>query len=448
MGTLGKILLFVNFAAFGGLMYFATNAWAARQAAAANALKCQLAIVGVPVESPTGATAGTGTEPVALGTVVSNYYPVEAAPAKVLEDLFAGTSGEEFAGGPFPRTQLAAVDAAKQKADALLSGLAPAEQIARLGGKYAQDATGRVTFAPGWLATMAETYAERVLVRNLADPTSWARQPDKKEANAKTLMAMFDRRFEAVKRVDASQADTEAAAVKAATDTVRAANDEARRKYAAYTALIADTNADPAAVSASARDAAAAFDKLNKTYDELQATIAGVGTTASRDEGDRRRRIAHVLMPLAEGEGWQKRVALTVGLRTYLAALSDQATRFKKMAGSAEAQIVLDQARFADEYDLLKNLAIGQSLLLKAEIAVRTDYQNQRAKDEESVTQRRLVLEDRRLSLAAVNERLAAKLAAQAEAEQRLFQTRAAVGEMLDRTFQLEADLKATEPKK
>jgi len=446
MGTLGKILLFVNFAAFGGLTYFAAQAWAARQAASANALKHQLAIVGVPVAAPPGIDAGSGG--VALGTVVSGVHPVESARPKLLEDLFAGTSAEEFAGSPFPRTQLEAADTARRKVDAKLSGLPPVEQIALLGGRYTADpGTGRVVFTPGWLANMAETYAERALVRKLADPTSWERQPDKKEANAKALLAMLDRRFEALTKVDPRQADAEAEAVKAATEAIRAANDDAKRKYGEYAALIASPDADPAAVATANRDAAAALDKLNETYGGLQAALAAVGTTACRDEGDRRKRIAHLLMNLAEGEGWQKRVALTVGLRTYLAALSDQANRFQKMAGSAEQQITLDQARFADEYDLLKNLAVWQSLLLKSQVAVRADLQGQRSKDEESVTQRRLLLEDRRATLAAVQERVAAQLVAQTEAERRLFDVQKAVGDTLRKSFDLEAALAAAEAK-
>ena len=446
MGTLGKILLFVNLAAFAGLAYFATQAWSARQAAAANALKHQLVIVGVPVAAPAGVNADSGS--VALGVVVSGSLRVDSARPSLLEGLFAGTSGEEYAGTPFPRTQLEAVETAKVKADAKLSGLPAVEQIAQLGGRYTADpASGRVVFTPGWLATMAETYAERTAVRRLSDPTSWQRQPDKKEANAKTLLDMFSRRFEALKKVDAKQADAEADAVKEATDVIRKANDEAKRKYAAYTALIAAADPDQAATTAAGVAAGDAIDKLNAAYASLQGVLSTVGTAASRDEGDRRKRIAHLLMNLAENEGWQKRVALTVGLRTYLAALSDQANRFQKMAGSAEQQVVLDQARFADEYDLLKNLAIGQSLLLKSQSAVRADLQGQRAKDEESVTQRRLLLEDRRATLAAVNGRVAAQLAAQAETERRLFEVQKAVGDTLRKSFTLEADLAAAEAK-
>lgn len=447
MGTLGKILLFVNFAAFGGLTYFATQAWAARQAAATNALKHQLVITGMPVSSPAGVAADPDSVP--LDTVVSNFLSVESVRPNFLGDHFAGTSSEEYAGTPFPRTQLEAIDTAKKKADAKLSGMPAGDQIAQLGGRFTPDpASPRVVFTPGWLANMAETYAERSLIRKLADPASWERQPDKKEANAKTLLDMFARRFEALAKIDARQADVEAAAVKEATVTVRKANDDARRKFSAYTAMIATPDADAAAMAAAGRDAEAALNKLNETYAGLQTVLATVGTTACRDEGDRRKRIAHVLMNLADNAGWQTRVALTVGLRTYLAALSDQANRFQKMAGSAEQQVVLDQARFADEYELLKTLAIGQSLLLNSQVAVRTDLQGQRAKDEESVTQRRLLLEDRRATLAALQERVAAQLVAQAETERRLFEVQKAVGDTLRKNAAAEADLATAEAKK
>jgi hypothetical protein len=447
MGTLGKILLFVNFVAFAGLTYFASQDWLARHAAATNALKHQLVIVGMPVTAPTGIEGDS--ENIPLGTTVSGFYPVETVRPGLLKDLFSGTGSEEYAGGEFPKTQMDQLDAAYKAASAKLSGLKPDELLAQLGGTYTKSPeTKTVRFQSGWLASMAETTVERALIRKLCEPTQFERTPEKKEANAKTLMAIWEKKFETLKKVDAKQADAEATQVKEATDAVRAANDEGKRKFAAYSALISKPDSDPTEIQTAAKDAAAALDKLTDSYSGLQKVIATIGTTACRDEGDRKKRIAHVLMHLSDTPAWQKRVALTVGLKTYLSALSDHANRIQRYASAAEAQVVLDQARFADEYDLLKNLAIGQALLLKQEVAVRTDLQLQRSKDEEAVKVRLLLLEDRRKTLDDINKRVEAALTAQAETEKRLFDVQKLVGETLQRNFGLEDQLEKVEAKK
>ena len=443
MGTLGKILLFVNFLAFAGLCYAATQDWSARNAAAANALRHQLAIVGLPVEAPAGIDGDEDAVP--LGISISGGVPIETARPKLLEEHFAGTASEEYSSGKFSRTQLGEVDETAKKLFAKLSAMSAGEKLKFLCGTFIAGRTGGVVFVPGILTVMAETYAERTAVRQLGEPTQFVRQPAKMEANAKRAEEILAKRFEALKKVDPRQADTDAAAVKEASETLRKVNDEAKRKYEVYSKVINDAASESAARDAAVKDAGDALDKLGEAYAKFQAVLADMNKSACRDEGDRRKRIAHLLMHLSESAGWQKRVALTVGLRTYLSTLSDHVNRFGKLAAASEQQVVLDQARFADEYELLKTLAVGQSLLLTRQISVRTEYQSQRRNDEEAVRLRLQLLEERRKTLAAVEAEVQSALAVQAETEKRLFTVQKLVGETLRRNFELEANLEKAE---
>jgi len=445
MGTLGKILLFVNFLAFAGLLYAATQDYSARTAAASNALRHQLVIVGLPVEAPKGIDGDD--ESVPLDISVSGVVPVATARPKLLEDHFAGTGNEEFAGGKFPKTQLNEVAEVEKKVFAKLSSLSAKEKLELLCGTYTASRTGATTFVPGWLTVMAETYAERTAVRQLGEPGQFQRQPAKLEANAKLAEEILSKRFEALKKVDPRQADADTTAVKESSENLRKVNDEAKRKYDLYSRMVADTAADPAARDAAVKEAGDALDKLGDAYAKFQALLGDLNKAACRDEGDRRKRIAHLLMHLSDSAGWQKRVALTVGLRTYLAAISDHVNRFQKMASASETQVVLDQARFADEYELLKTLAVGQSLLLTRQISVRTEHQTQRRNDEESTRLRLQLLEERRKTLAAVEADVQATLAAQREVEQRLLNLQKQVGETLRKNFDLEAKLIDAEKK-
>ena len=445
MGTLGKILLFVNFLAFAGLLYVATQDWSARNAAAANALRHQLVIVGLPVESPKGIDGGTDAVP--LDVSVSGGVPIETVRPKLLEDHFVGTANEEYSGVKFPRHQLEQVDETQKKIFAKLSLMNAKEKLEFLCGTYVAGRPTGTTFVPGIVTIMAETYAERTAVRQLCEPTQFQRRPAKLEENAKLAEEMLSKRFEALKKVDPRQADADATAVKDASDNLRKINDEAKRKYDAYMRAVNDRAAEQAARDAAVKDADEALTKLGDSYAKFQAVLADLNKAACRDEGDRRKRIAHLLMHLSEGEGWQKRVALTVGLRTYLAAISDHVNRFRNMASGSETQVVLDQARFADEYDLLKNLAVGQSLLLTRQLAVRAEYDVQRRNDEESTKLRLNLTEDRRKILAAIEADVQAKLAGQAEVEARLFAVQRQVGETLRKILELEVALAEAEKK-
>lgn len=435
MGTLGKVLLFVNLLAAGGLAYVVTADWAARQSVQANALHHTLVLTGLPVTAPADIPAGSDAVP--LGVVTSGLYRVETVSPEFLAAHFAGASGDEVGTSGPVRTQLDELNAVKLKLDAKLGGNA-AEVLQYLCGKA--DPTGRTPYTPGLLALTAETYAERLLVRG------WASSPPAQvEENAQKAQALFKRQFDAAQKIDPAAAAADKAEVEKATAAINKVSDESKRAFDTYEAVLKDPAATREAIEKAVTEASAAAEALAKAHGDLQEVVATAGSGASRDEGDQQRRIGHLLVHVGQTEAWQKRVALVIGLRRYLEVVSDQATRLNRMAASADQQVILDQAQFAEEYDTLRRLAVGQSILLRLQQAVRADHEAQRSKDDEAATQRRLLLESRRKDLAAVNAQVADALAAQAAVEARLYAVQRQVGDALQKNFALEADLAAAE---
>jgi hypothetical protein len=439
MGTLGKILLFVNLVAFIGLTYFATTNWGARQAASANALSHQLVLQGMPVEAPKGISGDADNIP--LGTIISGIQPVETVRPSFLKKHFEGTGSSPYASGEFPKTQLEELDGSYRKMTANLDGMKPDEVIATLGGSFTPVPNNKlVRFTPGILTNIAETAAERALLRKLSDNVSDAK---KRAANAETLRAIFNKKMESTKTINPAQADTEASTLKDRIEAVRVASDKLKRAFDAFKALPAD--AEIGTKTSAAQAVADAGDALGAEFTLYQNSVAEIGSVACRDESDRRRRIAHILMHLDESASWQKRVALTVGLRTYLSALSDHSNRIQRFTAAAEQQVILDQARFADEYELLKNLAISQALLNRQQIAFRSDLETQRSKDAESVKVWLAFAEARIKELDTINAQLEGMLTAQYAKQKELFDLQKQVGESLTKSFELEKQLETAE---
>jgi len=443
MGMFGKILLFVNFLAFGGLVYTATQDYSARQLTAANAARHQLVLVGLPVDTPKGTTASDDSIP--LDLTVSGAMPIGPVSTKFLTDHFAGTTGEEYAGGPAPRTQLSEVAEAQKKLFAKLASMSAKEQLNLLSGEYTAGPNGQTKFTPGLLTILSESYAERGFNRQLNEPGQFQRQPARLEANAKLAMDRLAAKFEALQKIDATQADQDAAAIKDASEALRKTNDDAKRKYEAYARLLNDGNVEASAKQAATQEALDALEQLSQAYRKYQGIISSLNQTSCRDEADRRKRIAHLLMHLSESAGWQKRVVLVVGLRTYLAAVSDHVNRIQRMIAANEQQVYLDQARFADEYDLLKTLANGQALLLQQQIAVRVDQQLQRSLDEEAVRLRLQYLEERRKVLAKLEADVQQALVQQAEVEKAIFELHQRIGTTLEQNYAKELELSRQE---
>ncbi len=450
MGTLGKVLLFVNLLAAAGLTYFAAQDWAKRQEVTAVALRYHLALKGLPV---TGTSAGPD-EDVKLDLELTGGQTADTVRGSLLKSHFQGSDGGGNFGDPAPPvSQLAELNRVKAKLEVTLSSLgSPAERLAYLCGTLTAGPTPK--FTPGLLARLATTYEERAVAVALATDAG----VDGAITRAKELV---ERKFVAAQTVDAQAAATEAAAVKTQADDVRKASadaDAAFKKYladlqaadAAYNASPkgpADVQASSAAYLAAVQGREPAKAALRKALDDQSKGLAELGGAASRDVGDQRRRIARLLSELDPAAGWQKRVALVVGLRTYREAVGEQVDRLRGMAQGAQAQAVSDQAEFTETYLLLKQQASARTLILEQQRLTTADLVAQQAKEREASAQRRTQLVARLANLVAVKKDVADALAQQAAVEAELFAVQKKVGDTLRLNFDLEQQLTQAEYK-
>ncbi|OWK36408.1 hypothetical protein [Fimbriiglobus ruber] len=444
MGTLGKVLLFINLLAAAGVAYLATQDWAKRQEISAVATDYLLILVGMPVQAPTGADDDKDSVP--LNMTGSGGVPIESVSTKFLENHFKGTNGGTQLGDPKPpRTQLDEVKRVGTKLESQLNDAGDAQKIQVLCGSFNQN-----VFTPGWLILLAERYDERDFVRKMvsADQT-------KLKENAETAVAMFKKKFATVQATPNPRlADEEATRLKTAGEEITRAAEAVR---GANTKLVQAEDAFRGK-TVEERDADEGYKAARKVLDDaltaadsarqkLKAEFTNLGSTACRDDADRRLRIAHLLVHLDYSAEWQKRVALVTGLRVYSAAISDQVNHLREMAASVNQQIVSDQARFSEEYELLKGLAVQNSLLLDQQLALKAEYEAQRARDSEAAKQRAAQLVERQQDLAAIRAQVAASLEKQAQVEKDLLDTERTVGNTLQKNFDLEQQLLNSEQK-
>jgi hypothetical protein len=434
MGIFGKILLFINFLLAIGVAYLSTQSWAKRQEVTSNALHYKLWIDGYPLASP----AATDEDSIPFPVQLTGGYNVDTVRKSFLTKHAEGTDGGPAFGG---RTKTIAnqedeLKEAQAKAKQTLSGANDATKLTTLCGRLDKDRDGKPTYAPGWLARFAETYDERVLIRQLASSTNV-------QEAAKTAETILDKKFEvALAKPDPKRADAEAATLKAAVDELKIAAEKAKTAYDTAAREMDETRI-PKLLN-SIRDSRA---ELKTAYQKALQALADIGTTAARDELDRRKKIAHLLLHLDDSSPWQKRVAMIVGLKIYQRTLGEQTRRLQAMAESARVEITLDQLAFTEEYELAKSLSLERALLLTKQQARRADLQTQQQKDLDAVKQRQLQLANRKQVFAALQAEVADTLAKQADVEQKLFEVELKVGETLRLNFDLEKQLDSAEVK-
>ncbi|HET6574979.1 MAG TPA: hypothetical protein VFG68_15340 [Fimbriiglobus sp.] len=437
MSLPGKILLVVNFLVAAGLAYLIAQDWAVRQNVSGVVARSALVLDGLPTEPlPT-------EDDVRVDAQINGLSVVRTVRPEMLKAHFQGAEGgAAFGGGDPPKSQVEELQRVRNKANAQLAATGgPADRLALLAGRF--DAKG--AFTPGWLAALAESYDERQLVRSLAAasplPGQPAADPQALEGAVKTADAMLTRRFEAaLAKPNPQLAAEETAKLKELSEAIRKADEAAR---AANKQFVANPN-NPAATKA-LTDALAA---LEQAFRDQRQFLSTAGNSAPRDEPDRRRRIAHLLAHLDRDAAWQKRVALVVGLRTYLAAIQDQVNRLRAMTAGAQQQQVLDQADFSETYDLLKNLAMERAMLFDQQQALTADLAVQRRRDQEAVAQRNAQLQRRELELKELQGQVAAALARQAEVEQGLLSVQKRVAETQQHNLDLLKQVDTAEQKK
>ena len=424
MGTLGKVLLVVNLLAGVGLTYLAAQDWQKRQEVAARALQHHVALKGLPVEGNSVADADEVPFAVELtGGVTSG--PVRKS---FLVNYFQGADGGGNFGDPTPPvSQLAELARVKAKVKAVVAGFGtPAEKLAYLCGSL-----NGANFTPGLLARLATSYEER------SEFVALATRPGDKDADAKTAEAALDRRFESAETIKPDQADV--GRIKELAEATKKAAADAKAAFEAWQRDVQNKPAEALAQSTA--------ESLKVAQAAQAKALVEFGGSAARDAGDRRRKVASLLGELDPSAGWQKRVALVVGLRAYRESVGERVDRLRDFTRSAQAQAVADQAEFTETYLLLKQQAAARTLILQQQQLLTADLVAQQAQEREATSLRRGQFVTRQKDLDAILKEVADALAKQTEVEAELFGLQKRVGDALRGNFDLEDKLKRAEYK-
>ncbi len=410
MSTLGKVLLFLNLLAAGGLIYVATQDWAKRQEVSGVVLRYQLTIQGLPTDTPyLDPDAGGPEDVVAIEIATPSGLTINQVNKKLFEAQFSGASGGDvYGGGGAVYSMIDELDRAEKKLLAeLLKQSGNAGKLRFLVGGI----DGRGLFAPGLLLRMAESFAEREAIRSLAYPAPPT--PELLKTNVEEAEARLNRKLASLK--DAPDPKK----LEAAADEL----EELKKKI----------NADP--------NNAAAKAALAKRF--------GMGSPPfTRDDSDRRRRIALFLMLLDTSAEWQKRTMLVTGLDTYQGALNEQVARVTDITRQTERAIESDQATFEREYEQLKRLAIEQDTLVTDEAALVKGLAETEALETAARAARETQLNNLKTELAALQASIAKALDSQAAAEKAVFELQRKTGETLRGNLDLETKLETVEQSK
>ncbi|HEY2784176.1 MAG TPA: hypothetical protein VGJ05_04300 [Fimbriiglobus sp.] len=178
---------------------------------------------------------------------------------------------------------------------------------------------------------------------------------------------------------------------------------------------------------------------------QIFSKIAADVTTPGADSVVRSR-VAHFLTSLEPtDDGWQKRVALVVGLRTYLKAISEQDLVFQDIANRVARRYEDDQATFVAQYQLLTKLSIQRSLLLSRQEEIKNELDVQQQKDSELLNMKKSSKDKSVKIFEDLSKEVATQSAANAALESAVHNSQRTVGQLLDEILKLEADLNAVE---
>lgn len=406
MSTLGKVLLFLNLLAAGGLAYLTVQDWSKRQEIQGVLLRYHLTIQGLPVDTP---DKGDDAKVVAIDIKTTAGITVQQVSKKLLDAQFSGvTGGDTYKGGG---TVVSLLDELNRVEKIVASQVETQEgDIGKL--KFLVGSLNKDNhFQPGLLVIMAENFEERTAVRSLAYPPPAT--PELVKNNLEEARKRLQAKIEALRK---------------------APNPKEMATLAARIATLKDTIAK------------------NPKDDAAKAELAQIGSQGAppftRDESDRRRRIALYLLLLDPSAAWQKRVMLVTGLKTYLAALNEQVARVTDIARQTERAIESDQASFERQYDQLTSLATRQDLLVSDQTRLVAGLTEMETLDAASKAARQTQLNDLKTQLAELQKNIAAVLGRQAVAEKAVFELQRKVGDTLQGNLALEGKLDQAEQKK
>ncbi|AWM41428.1 hypothetical protein GobsT_75240 [Gemmata obscuriglobus] len=395
MRLFGILLVFLTLVAGVAYVYFGAQDYKGRQQLNAAGLRHVLVLRGMPLdgdrfapdnETPFVAAMGGGQQTSTVGKALldKHFADMAKAPAN------AGAKGG-------PPSGLASTEAVvSQSAEVLrVHGIVKAE----LGA--APEAAQRVAAVLKRLLLQAETMDERLLFQSLAAPAGADGKPKTAEqyaADAEQLVHLLDRKFY---RVAPKLYDSESGAL-----------------------------------------APAKWGELKKKMDEAAGNpdaLAAIKPAAPTDEGDRRDRIAQLLVHLDQDSAWQQRVATVVGLRHYVRAIASQAVRFRLMREQVDQPIMADQAVFQLRNDVLLNETRHSLDRARTVSQERAKLDDAKAAADDAVSRRRTQLRDLGAQLEKVRAEVDQSLVRQSNIERQLYEIQREVALTLDEVYRLEA---------
>jgi hypothetical protein len=412
MSTLGKILLGVNVLLAIGVLYLASQDYAKRKQLNDAAIKYQLVLDGVAVE-PIKADG----EPDAETMIVSVAGPNGIASAKsvskkLVEGLFSGVD-MNFGLAGVPTSQIDEVKEVEKKYLQRIDGLAGDDaRIADLCGFQERNPNGAYSFRPGVLMGLSESFEERQAIRALVPPPGVRWDAAQLAASAKSARDRLKARFDAATAVP--NADSP--------ETARKVVEDVKTKIAA----------NP-------------MDKAAK--DQLAALSSGGPNGPASSDRHRRMKIAQLLMGLNPSPNWQKRVALTVGLKIYQLAITEQTGRLELMLTQTKDSRYADQQAHDAEYEQLKSFAIENSKLVDQQDRVVKGLITTLAADQSIFDTRTAQLNALKTELSLLTVDVNKKLVAQQAVEKALFSVQREVGLTLRETGRMEDDLRTKDGK-
>ncbi|QDU24047.1 hypothetical protein [Urbifossiella limnaea] len=218
--------------------------------------------------------------------------------------------------------------------------------------------------------------------------------------------------------------------------------DELRdRLYARFDRVLKAPDAKP---DTSAIDAPADAEDAKKTEERLdKAGVLREGPT--KDEGERRARLAHLLAHLDQSAAWQKRVLMVVGARRYARTVAAQAVRLGEMVTRVQHLTADDQNTFVGEYSTLRRLAIDRTQRLRDVTDQEVRMAAEESRNADAVKALETQLDDPTVGLKAqltqVKADVSKMLAQQNLTEQELFAIQRQVAQTLDEIYRMEAAL-------
>lgn len=405
MRLFGILLIFANLIAGGAFVYFATQDWKHRQQITAAGVRHILLLQGLPLEGE-GFSADDETRFV---VEMGGGESTKTISKKLLESYFrdntaAAPPAPAVGAEPAPAS---AVSLTKD-AQVVTNQIAEVERVQKLiKAELAKDGLapeGKLTLLKGWLLYQAENFNTRTTYLALLAPTDANGQnksDEQKKADAAKLEELLDARFAVV--------------------------------------IAKPQAADGPASAAPAEGAAPLSDK-----DKVEKSAAWKTSTVL-NEGDRRMRLAHLLVHLDPDPVWQKRVSVVVGLRRYAQAISRQVLAFGDMIKHVELGIPDDQAAFVKQELLFRELATQNSERARAVAEKRLKRVEQKAAADDQVNRESTQLKAVTEQLAKIKAEVDELLVRQSGIEKQLFEIQREVSLTLEEVYRLEELLDATE---